>query len=1347
MRILNDACGIVAFMLILIYSLLVHYNASATAANYESVGNPLTKIYSAKEHGGHNQNWTSIQDEDGLIYVGHTQGISQWDGKQWTNLLTPQSTPVRSITKFKGDLYFGTTDDIFKLQVNRSGALAKNSIINPQLNNMQNFGEVWSSIANTDGVLFVTAEHTFFYDGERMHSVSEALSSKHNAFVIDNAFYYKTRNLPFIYKLSTSKQAEKVSFSQVQLPVKLPENARVMEILTSKDNKLTIFTEQHGVFQMDNDRLIQLRAPEDFAADIRLYDAILSSDGLYYVSSTFNGLFILDGNLNIIRQYTEDDGISMNTVFSVNEDLQGNIWLTGIPNVVSFRPPHLISQFKAGNTSTEILRFKNTSFGIFAAGNGIYKLSNNVNSVRPPYFMSLSSNINNSIDLVEFDDTLIRSGYGGVFELKFNPDQSALLEENLLINTVQGRLVQYNPETQSFLVSATDGAFSMQKENGQYRYKNFSTELNNLISLYRDKHDTLWLGTATSQLFALHDISDFGINAPIQRFTRNDGLGLGPVEIFNINDEAIFSSAGKLFRFSENTIQAAELPMFNENWLSDSQLIDKIIQTPATATTPERLWYRKNGQSGYFEHGSDSDKWTEFTHIFDAIPDGGFNDLFVDSDDILWFVRDKAEMYRVDMAQIGRLPAMAPLNVRKIESNNQLIDFKVAPGSRVELLPQQKNLRFSYASTDSSSPKPIEYRTRLADGENANWSNWSQETYRDFTQLVPNHYRLQVQAKDAWGRTTETYLDIAVIAPWYLTKTAYAIYAFISIMLILGFAWIVQNWRTAALESANKALELKVQERTKEVNEKVEQLRQQQILKDRFFSNVSHEFRTPLTLTIGPLETLITEHQSELSQAVKHLAKTALSNASKMLALVGQVLDLNRLEAGKLTLRIAQYDMAELLRNIGDRFENWAKQNGQVIQTVGCDEPLLLWFDIDQFDKCVSNLLSNAIKYSGHGSKIEMQLINKGSNAEIIVRDNGVGISEDAKLKVFERFYQDKTSENVSTPGTGIGLSLVKELMEIHFGEARLADTSDRGCCFVLTLKSGNQHFAAEQIIEPIEFTQTALLDNDKPDATNIIQPAVGKIGGFKEDEDVTTLLIVDDNQELLNFISLRLSGSFRIIQAVNGQEGYNKACSDLPDLIISDVNMPIMTGLELATKIKTTPETKTIPIILLTAKATKREVVEGFSVGADDYLTKPFDTSELIMRVNAQINARKLVRDDQRSKLPRSSDKAKPSTFKSKLEYIVAKQISEPSFNVEQLSASLHMSRDTLIRRCKKECGETPLNIIVQARISLADKLLSANEMSISEVAYACGFESLAYFSKSYKKHRGLSPSDVTTN
>jgi signal transduction histidine kinase/DNA-binding response OmpR family regulator len=1356
------------------FSSLAYDSASLhSSQSYQFVGQAIIEIYPPDEHGGHNQNWTSVQDKNGFIYIGHTTGISMWDGSSWSNISTPHATPVREIATWNNNLYLGTTNDIAKITLNAAGELKYTSLLDQHLPNLEEFGEVWSTQSNEHGVLFVSSQFTFFYDGVSLRIIEDAVSSKHFAFSVNNQFWYKAKNNSQINTITTRMEQGKLTLHHQTLAYEMPPETRVTQILQDRNKALLIVTETHGVYRIKDKQLVRVLSPNDFPRNAQLYRAIQSADGYFYFTTVYHGIFVLDDKLNLLRNYVEPD-ISMNTVFSVQEDLQGNIWLTGIPNIVKMKPAHLISQFKVGNRSTEILRLKPTSLGILAAGNGVFKLSANAHRLQPPQFLPLNENQESSVDIIEFKGSIIHAKWSGIYELNINKMNESKHDEQVseqqnkieldrlndilsadygeqLVAAGLGRIMQVDPLSGKLVVSSSDGAFMLDKtESGDWTKQAIVGTADQLISLRIDKNGTLYMGTATAELYYLEQVGLLGGQSRPIKINQDDGLHQGPVELFAINDDIVISSGDELFTFDGSELNKYRSGIFTEQWLASGGSIDKIVQTTLvndqTKQQDERVWYRKNGKSAYFAKQASedgiSDSWLENSALFDLVPEGGFSDLFLTQQGVLWFVRDKGKIYRIDVNKAEQIPRKASVHIRSISRNGENLDFDrtALPDGFLSLLPEQTNLRFSYTSSDHFSTKKTLYRTRMATVDELNasspayiaptpWSNWSVETYRDFNELSAGNYLFEIEAKDALGRITSATYPLNVLAPWYASPFAIAMFTVLAISIFIVIAYRIQKWRLAQLRERNIYLESVVKERTAQVNQQVEQLKHQQTLKDRFFSNVSHEFRTPLTLTIGPLEEIISEHKTEISKDVDYLTRTALNNASKMLALVGQVLDLNRLEAGKLPIRVAQHDISFLLRALQERFSLWAEQQKQTLITSNCEEPLLLWFDIDQIEKCVSNLLSNAIKYSGERSEIIIDLRTNSleKKAIISVIDNGIGISKKARSRVFERFYQDESSEKQTTPGTGIGLALVKEIMVLHHGEVELQDQSEAGCCFSLTLQFGNQHFSSEQIIEPIDLD---LQDTSPP-----------KNNGT---EDRTTLLVVDDNDELLNFISLRLSASYRILKAKNGQEALESIQHTLPDLIISDVSMPIMNGLQLTELVKQNPETQTIPIILLTAKATKRETVEGFSVGADDYITKPFDTSELIMRVNAQINARKQIRDTLPASEVSTTNTKAQSAFQEKVKQEIQANLSSPAFNVESLAANLFMSRDTLIRKCKKEFAETPLNLIVTQRMQKAHDLLSNHTLSISEVAYACGFESLAYFSRSFKKHYGASPSKV---
>jgi len=476
-----------------------------------------------------------------------------------------------------------------------------------------------------------------------------------------------------------------------------------------------------------------------------------------------------------------------------------------------------------------------------------------------------------------------------------------------------------------------------------------------------------------------------------------------------------------------------------------------------------------------------------------------------------------------------------------------------------------------------------------------------------------------------------------------------------------------------------------------------------------------------------------------LESHLRHPIETALRNSKKMLSLVSQVLDINRLESGRFPIKVAKYNVSDLIVNIVNRFTVLAKQQKQYLISVNAEEVHFLYFDQDQIDKCVSNLISNAIKYSGKSSLIEVSLIQKETLTGIKVSDNGKGISPEFENKVFDRYTQDEASKHLTKPGTGIGLAFVKELIELHSGKVELINTPGEGCAFILWLKKGKQHFNPSQMIEPISENTNTIVEPFSLEQQNI------QITNDTNLDDITTILVIDDNQELREFIVSRFSGYFKILQASDGQEGFAIAQSGLPDLIISDVMMPVMDGLTLTKKLKHHNITKNIPIILLTAQSSKRNTVTGLQSGADDYLTKPFDTSELILRSIRLINGIKSIRESIKEELSQNITQIeKRSDFVEKLQNTILKQISNPDLNVEKLSSLLAMSRSSLNRKCKSELNKTANQVITDTRMYHALNLIKLNKHTITEIAYGTGYESLAYFSRTFKKQFGQTPSQL---
>lgn len=1323
-------------MKLIIYILLLLYSHILFANNYEGVGIPMTTIYSPEQHLGTNQSWWLVQAENGLIYNGTGLGLNEWDGENWSNYKLPQFTRIRSLSPWNdGKIYIGTTNDIGFYSPNTQGKLKYTSLMVGLSPDQHQFGEIWSVAANKSGVLFASSKILFFWDGKKLKTIIDNKSSVHSVFSYgDDAFIYKH---PSEEKLKIIHTTPELRIEELEIA--LPKGAKIRKAFFNQNNNLTIFTDVFGIYEKINGVLIKRIDSNQFPANTNLYNAIQASDGYYYVTSLNQGLFILSSELKILRQYTQQHQLGMTTILSVMEDNQSNIWLSGVPNIVKMLPPHRYSTFNTtghSRSSEKIGLFQNQ---VTVAGDDIYQLSKPENTSEPYYFNKLTPDAHTTQSFIEYNGFLVSSEFGGIYYQKIVDDKPT--DYTQLIDTFISVSMAIDPISKKLYATSNKGLYHIYEKDNTLESKFIEGIKDEIEHIVISDEGIIWAGTSTQELYRIENAQYDDKQIIVQKFTGKDGLGKNNVIPFKISSGVVFGTNNGLMDFQQDRQPQLQFMLQYPKELFNTVNLDvfRIYEDSSN-----RIWFRNGQRTGFIEKDTKG-KWQSYEDLFKPLPDSGYKGFVVTDEHILWVTMANGQIFRLDIDQIMNIPNQGQLNIRKITKLETAEEIFGGLGQPIlPLLDQQNNsIRINYALTENVIPGLKTYRHRLVGSDYAKWSTWSFENKKDFTLLRGNDYLFQLEAKDHWGRISSTGMGFKVAPFWYLSTMAWFIYFILLIVLLIITGWLTQKWRTKQLNLRNQQLEQQVVERTADVQEKVDELNQQQILKDRFFTNVSHEFRTPLTLIIAPLTSLVIDNPN-LKYSIRHPIKTAIRNSKKMLSLVGQVLDINRLESGRFQLRVAQYDVIDLITNTIKRLKPWAKQQGQKLISVDLNEPVLLFYDLDQLDKCLTNLIVNAIKYSGDDSTIEISLCNREHNSiaqtGIKVSDNGKGISDEFVDKIFKRFSQDKNSESNSQPGTGIGLALVAELMELHQGDVELINQA--GCSFILWLNHGHDHFDESILIEPIAM-------DDEVDEFNEIELTIPqKITQQNDGDDITTILIVDDNQELREFIVSRFSHYYRILQASDGEQGLAIAKSQLPDLIISDVMMPKMNGYEMVRKLKASELTNEIPIILLSAKSTKRETVEGLQTGADDYLTKPFDTSELIVRANGLINTRKLIRKKiQRQFSQQVTDIKSNASFVDKLHNEVLKQLSNPKLTIDSLSETLLMSRATLNRKCKAELKQSPNQYITEIRMQHALTLIKAKKHRISEIAYGTGYESLAYFSRSFKKFYGDSPSSLQIN
>lgn len=525
-------------------------------------------------------------------------------------------------------------------------------------------------------------------------------------------------------------------------------------------------------------------------------------------------------------------------------------------------------------------------------------------------------------------------------------------------------------------------------------------------------------------------------------------------------------------------------------------------------------------------------------------------------------------------------------------------------------------------------------------------------------------------------------------------------------------------------------------------------------LKTQFFTNISHEFRTPLTLILGPLTDLKKRFPAE---SVLNLMER---NGHRLLTLINQLLDLSKLEAGQLKNEAEPGDIAAFFRTIASLFGSLA--DSQAIRFVFEQEPTtyLADFDRDKIEKITTNLLANAFKFTPAGNEVRMMVRyeNRPDSQAVVltVQDTGIGIAPDKVGQIFNRFYQGFVSAtannaNRNYTGTGIGLALVKELVAVLNGTITVTSTEGAGSSFVVRLPVAQITALARSHAEtaPALGAGVPITEPHYQYANGQTVPVAAPVAGQTAEN---ILLIIDDNADIRAFIRSIFETDYRILEAIDGLDGLEQATACTPDLIICDLMMPRLDGFGFCRAVKTQEATSHIPVVMLTAKATVEDRIEGFDLGADDYLTKPFNRTELRARVMnlAQKQARlqhyfsNLAPTEPH--LTTSPDPVREDAFVQKAIAVVERHLPEAGFTVEQFGQQMNMSQSQLVRKLKSLTNQTAVEFIRNRRLMQAAERLRRGDSTVSEVAYAVGFESLSYFTRVFQEKFGVTPSAYPT-
>ncbi|MDZ7303648.1 MAG: response regulator [candidate division KSB1 bacterium] len=753
--------------------------------------------------------------------------------------------------------------------------------------------------------------------------------------------------------------------------------------------------------------------------------------------------------------------------------------------------------------------------------------------------------------------------------------------------------------------------------------------------------------------------------------------------------------------------------------------------------------------------------------------------------------------YPADIVDNPHPPPMAItrckiLSQSESDQDSSAIFYKtIFANGALALSHRDNTITFEFAALDFSAPEKNQYAYKMENFDQ-DWIHAGTAHSATYSNLPPGEYTFRVKGSNNDGIWNETgaSLKITIAPPWWKTWWAYTLY----VLLFTSLLYLVRRYELNRLHLKNRLrLEHVAAEKLREVDQ----------MKSRFFANISHEFRTPLTLILGPMDSLLAMVES---QPARQSLQMMRRNAGRILQLINQLLDLSKLESGSMRLQAARQDVIPVLKGIVMTFQSMAERKDITLLFHSEVETLALYFDHEKFEKIFFNLLSNAVKFTPNGGKVSVTVERadervRGRRGEwekalslspthplspsptqyvhITIKDTGIGIPHEKLPHIFDRFYQVETSSTHEFEGTGIGLSLAKELVELHHGAIAINSQEGWGTEAIVRLPLGRAHLRDEEIVEVSE--QLSVISEQPAsgkghagaqEASGKLQVASkleawGKRQAIIEHETINpslqqsldpsiqhqatsgkpVILIVEDNADMRRYVRDYLEQTYSVIEAQNGREGMEKAMATIPDLVISDVMMPEMDGYALCRALKTDEKTSHVPVILLTAKAAPEEKLTGLETGADDYLLKPFEAKELLARVKNLIHLRQKLREKFSSArlqepMPNLANQL-DQAFLQRVQKVVEENMENEEFGVEELAAKLKLSRTQLHRKISALTNQPASLFIRSVRLRHARKMLEQDGTLVNEVAYRVGFSSHAYFTKCFHEEFGCTPKE----
>jgi len=1151
-------------------------------------------------------------------------------------------------------------------------------------------------------------------------------------------------------------------------------------VIDNEDN-MWAGTVSSGLFKLSKTEKQSIKIEHLLISQNQILSLISLKDGTLLCGTENDGLFHLDISGKILHNYLsskiDEESILSNSIWSLCADKNERIWVGHYNKGVSVYDKQFdkFKEIESLYHNSNSLNHESVSaiveddldrlwIGMDGGGIDVFDKASNefIHVNQNENYSGLTSNYIKALLVDSQGNLWVGTWDKGLYLLKkgtkkFINYTSGNTKGNLISNTILSiaedaegiiwigtfntGLLSYNPLTEKFIHYNSEP------------FLEYGIPETEIRKVFIDKDDNIWLGTSGC-LFKIEKLDNNEFSVVSMKNKMSEGF----------NNHTSFNDILSLCQSEDSTLwigtRGAGLCKYDvrQDIVTWYNKLNGLVEENVSNIIEDlngNIWLA--GNSGITKLEVASNTFTNFTNLDGLLSnDFNINSGCRDLKGNIYFGNFQGIDY-FKPAQITLNTGLTSLHLRELKlfNKNVLPNQEGSPLKKVisetgsiSLNSEQSVFTIEYLGLNYTRPEEVNYAYYL-EGYEETWNYVGKKRNATYTNLDAGDYTFMLKASNNDGVWNESPLSlkITVSPPWW--KTGWAIFSYLLLFLLGVF---LLNKNTQARLKEKQLIE---NERTKRLQEI--ELRER---KFQFFTNISHEFRTPLTLIVNPLIDIINDESLALPEKVKEKHRIIHKNADRLSRLINELLDFRKLELNKVGIKVRNIDLVKFCKEVINHFKEEAFTRNIDLSLDADISNLSVWADESMLEKIIFNLLSNAFKVTPDGGAIGIQLLmndhlsklplvdesNPIEVVQIIISDTGPGIEKEEIKKIFERFYQVESLNKTYFGGTGIGLEVVQSFVELHKGKINVNSEIGKGTNFIIELPQGKKHFNENEIIS----NYTDVVTQKESDVLG------GNSAKNRTERDVEvakksisdTLLIVEDNTELRNYLEKELASQYKILTAKNGKQGLQIAKESLPDIIITDVIMPEMDGFVFCENIKKDIRTSHIPLLMLTAKATLENKREGIETGADVYMVKPFDMDLLKLHLSQLVTSRQLIFNKYFSLISDLPSNVKTTSLDKEfiekvLNYINA-NLDNPDLNVESLAAQLNLSRSQFYRKIKALTNQTATEFLRNIRLQKAKQIIEMGNSNINEVCYKVGFSSPSYFSKCFKSYFGVLPKDV---